>query len=51
MKDKLDELAPWLDKLVVALVKVNPNDDPEEVERRSQLKKFVSHLKPSSILT
>ena len=42
MKDKLNDLIPWLEKLLVTLAKVNPNDDGEEVERRSQLAKFVS---------
>ena len=42
VKDKLNDLIPWLDKLVVTLAKVNPKDDREEIERRSQLAKFVS---------
>ena len=46
MKDKLDDLIPWLEKLLVTLVKANPNDDREEAERRSQLEKSVSHLEP-----
>jgi len=44
VKDKLNDLVPWLEKLQVTLAKVNPDDDPEEVERRSQLAKFVSCL-------
>jgi len=44
VKDKLDDLIPWLEKLLVTLAKVDPNCDPEEVERRSQLEKFVSCL-------
>ena len=44
MKDKLDDLIPWLEKLLQSLAKVNPDDDPEEVERRSQLARFISHL-------
>ena len=44
MKDKLDDLIPWLEKLLVTIAKVNPNDDCEEAERRLQLEKFVSHL-------
>lgn len=44
MKDKLDDLVPWVKKLLVSLAKVNPNDDPDEVERRSQLATFVSCL-------
>jgi len=42
VRDKLNDLIPWLEKLLVTLAKVNPNDDPEEVERRSQLTKFVA---------
>ena len=45
MKDKLDDLIPWLDKLVVTFAKVNPNDDHDEVERRSELAKFASWRK------
>lgn len=44
MKDKLGDLIPWLEKLLVTLAKVDPNGDREEVERRSQLEKFVSCL-------
>ena len=42
VKDKLDDLIPWLDKLQVTLAKVNPNDDRDEVERRSELAKSAS---------
>ena len=41
MKDKLNDLIPWLEKLQEGLAKVNPDGDREEVERRSQLAKFV----------
>jgi len=44
VKDKLDDLIPWLEKLLVTLAKVNPNEDRDEVERRSELAKFVSRL-------
>ena len=44
MKDKLGDLIPWLEKLLQSLAKVNPDDDPEEVERRSQLARFISRL-------
>jgi len=44
VKDKLSGLIPWLDKLLDTLAKVNPNDDREEVERRSQLAKFAPYL-------
>ena len=46
MKDKLNDLIPWLNKLQESLAKVNPDDNHEEVERRSQLAKFVYHLAP-----
>ena len=46
MKDKLNDLIPWLEKLQETLAKVNPDDDREEVERRLQLAKFVSYLEP-----
>ena len=42
VKDKLDDLIPWVEKLLVSLAKVNPNDDRDEVERRSELAKFAS---------
>ena len=45
MKDKLDDLIPWLEKLLDTLAKVDPDNDREEAERRSQLAKFVSRLK------
>ena len=37
MSDKLNDLFPWLDKLLQSLAKVDTNNDPEEVKRRSQL--------------
>jgi len=46
VKDKLDDLIPWLKKLQHSLAKVNPDDDREEVRRRSQLAKFVCFLAP-----
>ena len=45
MKDKLNDLIPWLEKLLVTFAKANPNDDRDEVERRSELAKFASRLK------
>jgi len=48
VKDKLDDLIPWLKKLQESLAKVNPDDDREEVERRSQLAKSVYCLAPLS---
>lgn len=44
MKDKLNDLIPWVEKLLDTLAKVNPDDDSEEVERRSQLAKYISYL-------
>jgi len=44
VKDKLGDLIPWLQKLLQSLAKVDPDDDPEEVERRSQLARFISRL-------
>jgi hypothetical protein len=44
VKEKLGNLIPWLTKLVDTLARANPSDDREEVERRSQLAKFVSCL-------
>jgi hypothetical protein len=46
VKDKLNDLIPWLENLQESLAKVNPDNDREEVERRSLLAKFVSHLAP-----
>ena len=46
MKDKLNDLIPWLEKLQESLVEADRNGDSEEVERRSQLAKFVSYLEP-----
>jgi len=48
VKDKLNDLIPWLKKLQQSLAKVNPDDDREEVERRSQLAKFAHRLAPLS---
>lgn len=45
MKDKVDDLIPWVKKLLVSLAKVGPNDDRDEVERRSELAKFVPCLR------
>ena len=41
VQDKLSDLTPWLEKLLKTLAKVNPNDDSEEKERRSQLARFA----------
>jgi hypothetical protein len=50
VKDKLNDLIPWLEKLQETLARVNPDGDREEVERRSQLAKFVSCLAPPAHL-
>jgi len=44
VKDKLEDLVPWVTKLKDALTKADAKDDREEVNRRAQLAKFVSHL-------
>jgi hypothetical protein len=44
VKDKLGDLVPWVQKLLVTLAKANPNDDSDEVERRLQLERFASCL-------
>lgn len=44
MKDKLEELIPWVTKLKDSLTKASAKDDHEEEGRRTQLAKFVSHL-------
>ena len=44
MKDKPNDLVPWLKKLQETLARVNPDDDPEEFERRSHLARSASSL-------
>ena len=44
VKDKLEDLIPWVTKLKGSLAVANPKDDREEAERRTQLTKFASHL-------
>ena len=53
MKDKLNDLVPWLKKSQETLTRVNPDDDPEEIERRSHLARSASSLAslPRSQLT
>jgi hypothetical protein len=41
VKDKLEQLIPWLTKLLEGLAKVDPNDDQREIERRTQLARLV----------
>jgi len=43
VKDKLNDLIPWLEKLQGTLGKVNPDDDRDEFERRSKLAESVPH--------
>ena len=43
VKDKLEVLIPWVVKLGNNLTKANA-EDHEEMERRTQLIKFASHL-------
>jgi len=43
IKDKLEELIPWLTKLLESLAKVDPNEDQQEVERRTQLARSVTN--------
>lgn len=49
MKDKLSDLAPWVERLEEALVKANVSGDDDEVDRRSRLAKFVSRLRLSFV--
>lgn len=44
MKDKLGDLIPWVEKLMATLARVDPNQDSEEIKRRSELARFVSRL-------
>ena len=46
VKDKLNELIPWLTKLLEGLAKVDPNGDQQEVERRTQLARLVPNQRP-----
>lgn len=43
VKDRLEELIPWVAKLEGTLTKANAKDR-DEAERRTQLEKFASHL-------
>jgi len=43
VQDKLEDLIPWVAKLEDTLTKADTKDH-EEVERRTQLEKFVLHL-------
>ena len=39
VKDKLEEMIPWLTKLLESLAKAHGNEDQHEVERRAQLER------------
>jgi len=41
VKDKLEDLVPWVTKLEDSLTKPGAGDDSEEATRREQLKRFV----------
>ncbi|KAF9645787.1 hypothetical protein BDM02DRAFT_3189409 [Thelephora ganbajun] len=49
VKDKLSDLIPWLEKLLETLAKVNPNNDREEMERRSQLARSLEDIEARSL--
>ena len=42
VKDKLNDLIPWAERLLNTLTKANIDNDPEELDRRTQLATFVS---------
>ena len=44
VKDKLNDLIPWAERLLNTLTKANIDNDPEELDRRTQLATFVSCL-------
>jgi hypothetical protein len=44
VKEKLRDLVPWVEKLLVTLAEANDDNDLEEAERRSQLEKSVPSL-------
>ena len=44
VKDKLEDLIPWVDKLEDSLTKTGAGVDSEEVERLEQLKRFAPHI-------
>lgn len=48
MKDKLEDLVPWVTKLKGSLTNANTEGDFDEVERRRQLAKFA--LQHSSLI-
>ena len=46
VKDKLDELIPWVTKLREGLAKADPNQDQQEVERRTELTRLALNQRP-----
>jgi hypothetical protein len=46
VKDKLEELIPWLTKLLEGLAKVDATEDQQEVERRTELARLVPNQRP-----
>jgi len=44
VKDKLEDLIPWVDKLEETLTKTGAGVGSDEAERREQLKKFASRI-------
>ncbi|KAF9782707.1 hypothetical protein BJ322DRAFT_1219896 [Thelephora terrestris] len=49
VRDKLNDLIPWLGKLTVTLAKVNPEDDDEEIRRRSDLASSLEDIEKRSL--
>jgi len=41
VSDKLEELIPWLNKLLEGLAKVDADEGQQEVERRTQLARLA----------
>jgi len=39
VKDRLEQLIPWLTKLRENLAKANPDEDQQEIERRARLER------------
>jgi hypothetical protein len=45
VKEKINDLIPWVTKVSMTLTEVNPDVDRDEAERRSQLAKSVFFLR------
>jgi len=50
VKDKLEDLVPWVIKLKDTLTAANAKDDREEAERQDQLAKFASDRRYIAIM-